>query len=101
MVNVKVREIMTQAQLEAKVLATVWKAMTTVNERWVTAEVLCQHVGTLTPRFLKDHGQMFNRTRVEWDENGRHVASREWLYPLNEIKQMIQDGRIKELRMEK
>jgi hypothetical protein len=44
---------------------------------------------------------MFNRTRIEWDENGRHVASREWLYPLNEIKQMIADGRIKELRMEK
>ena len=92
---------MTQAQLEAKVLATVWKAMTTINERWVTADVLCQHVGTLTPRFLKDHGQMFNRTRVEWDENGRHVASREWLYPLNEIKQWIADGRIKELRIEK
>ena len=101
MVNVKGREIMTQAQLEAKVLATVWKAMTTINERWVTADVLCQHVGTLTPRFLKDHGQMFNRTRVEWNENGRHVASREWLYPLNEIKQMIQDGRIKELKMER
>jgi hypothetical protein len=97
---------MTQAQLEAKVLATVWKAMTTINERWVTAEVLCQHVGTLTPRFLKDHGQMFNRTRVEWDEkdtngNTRHVVSREWVYPLNEIKQWIQDGRIKELKMDK
>lgn len=84
-----------------------WKAMTTINERWVTADVLCQHVGTLTPRFLKDHGQMFTeRTRVEWYEedlngNVRHVVSREWLYPLNEIKQMIQDGRIKELRMNK
>jgi hypothetical protein len=44
---------------------------------------------------------MFNRTRVEWDEDGHHVASREWLYPLNEIKQWIQDGRIKELKMDK
>ena len=95
---------MTQAQLEAKVLATVWKAMTTINERWVTADVLCEHVGTLTPRFLKDHGKMFNRTRLEWNEQNedgswRHVVSREWLYPLNEIKLMIQDGRIKELKM--
>lgn len=95
---------MTQTQLEAKILATVWKAMTTINERWVTAEVLCEHVGTLKPRFLKDHGQMFNRTRMEWDEqdkdgNWRHVVSREWMYPLNEIKQWIADGRIKELKM--
>jgi hypothetical protein len=44
---------------------------------------------------------MFNRTRVEWDENGRHVSSREWLYPLNEILEMVMDGRIKELRMER
>ena len=93
---------MTQAQMEARVLATVWKAMTTINERWVTAETLCEHVGTLTPRFLKSHGQMFNRTRVEWDdEDGVHRVSREWLYPLNEIKEWIKDGRIKELKMKR
>ena len=87
--------------LRAEIVAEVRKAMLTFQEKWVTADVLCEHVGTLTKRFLQDHGQMFNRTRVEWDENGRHVASREWLYPLNEIKQWIADGRIKELKMEK
>lgn len=91
--------------LETKILEIIRRAMSTYNEKWVTAEVLCQHVGALTPRFLKDHGQMFNRTRVEWDErdkdgNWRHVASREWMYPLHEIMDMIQDGRIKELKLE-
>ena len=92
---------------EAKVIAIIEKVMKKImrqyDERWVTADVLCEHVGTLTKRFMKDHGDMFNRTRVEWDEedeNGqmRHVASREWLYPLHEIQDWIATGRIKELK---
>ena len=89
--------------LRAEIVATVAQAMKTYNEKWVTAEVLCEHVGSLTTRWLKDHGDMFNRTRVEWDEedeNGqmRHVVSREWLYPLHEIQDWIATGRIKELK---
>ena len=83
-------------QLRAEIVATVKQAMTTYNEKWVTAEVLCEHVGTLTTRWLKDHGQVFNRTRVEWDDkDGHHTQA--WLYPLNEIKEWIITGKIKEL----
>lgn len=90
---------MIDKQLRAEIVATVRQAMTTYNEKWVTDEVLCQHVSTLTPRWLKAHGQVFNRTRVEWtDETGHHV-SRDWLYPLHEIKQWIVDGTIKELQL--
>ena len=94
---------MSEKVLEAKIVAAVGKAMRTYSEKWVTADVLCEHVGTLTKRFMKDHGNMFNRTRVEWDEedeNGtmRHVVSREWLYPLHEIQDWIATGRIKELK---
>ena len=41
---------------------------------------------------------MFNRTRVEWtDKDGvRHPQG--WLYPLHEILEMVEDGRIKELK---
>lgn len=92
---------MNWSALEAKILACVMKAMKSVNERWVTAEVLSEHVGTLTPRFLKDHGEMFNRTRVEWvDEDGvKHFQA--WLYPLYEIKEMVINGKIKELTIHK
>lgn len=84
------------SKLRAEIVATVRQAMLTYNEKWVTAEVLCEHVSTLTPRWLKDHGQMLNRTRVEWDdEQGHHAQS--WLYPLHEIKEWIQNGKIKEL----
>ena len=92
------------ARLRAEIVAEVRNAMLTFQEKWVTADVLCEHVGTLTKRFLQDHGQMFNRTRVEWNEkdadgNMRHVVSREWLYPLHEIQDMIASGKIKELNM--
>ena len=82
---------------EAKVLAVIRKSMRTYCEKWVTADIVEQHVSTLTERFLKDHGQMFNRTRLEWtDTNGaRHTQA--WLYPLHEIQEMILSGRIKEL----
>jgi lysyl-tRNA synthetase class I len=84
-------------QLRAEILATVRHAMTTYNEKWVTDEVLCEHVGTLTKRWLRDHGHAFNRTRVEYDDkDGHHEQA--WLYPLHEIMQWIQDGRIKELK---
>ena len=74
-----------------------------VNERWVTADVLCEHVGSLTKRWLKDHGQMFDRTRVEWDEqlpDGQIVHhTQAWLYPLHRIQEWIATGKIKELKM--
>ena len=90
---------MNWSALEAKILAVVMKAMKSVNERWVTADVLCEHVGTLTPRFLKDHGEMFNRTRVEWTDEGGVRHAQAWLYPLYEIKEWIATGKIKELKM--
>ena len=72
--------------------------MMEVNERWVTGDVLCEHVGTLTPRWLKDHGQMLDRTRVEWDDaEGHHTQA--WLYPLHRIQTWIATGKIKELKM--
>lgn len=72
------------------------KAMEGLQERWVTAETLSKHVETLRPRWLEKNGHCFGRTRVEYtDKNGKHAQS--WLYPLNEIMQMMQDGRIKNL----
>ena len=83
--------------LRAEILAEVRKAMTEMNERWVTADVLCEHVGSLTKRWLKDHGQMLDRTRVEWDDKDGHHAQA-WLYPLHRIKIWIATGKIKELK---
>ena len=84
-------------QLRAEIVAEVRKAMMTYSERWVTEDQLSEYVGTLTKRWLKDHGQLFNRTRVEWDDaDGHHTQG--WIYPLYEILDWINSGKIKELK---
>lgn len=83
--------------LRQQIVAEVRKSLEAVNERYVTADTLCKHVEVLTPRWLKSHGHMLSRTRVEWtDEDGHHCSS--WMYPLNEILQMVQDGSIRRLK---
>ncbi len=73
-----------------------------LNERYVTAETLSRHVESLTPDWLKRNGSCFNRTRVEWvDADGVRHTKGPWLYPLHDIIQMVQDGRIKELVVKK
>lgn len=88
--------------LEAKILDVIRKAMRDYNERWVTAEQLQEHIGTLTPRFLKDHGSVFEglRTQVKWKDKNGVWHKQAYMYPLYEIKEMIMDGRIKELKEE-
>ena len=74
------------------------RAMEGLNERYVTAETLCQHVETLTPQWLKANGSCFHRTKVIWtDKDGMRHEKGPWLYPLHEIVGMVRDGRIKEL----
>ena len=83
--------------LRQEIVAEFRQQMTTLNERYVTAETLCQHIEVLTPEWLKRNGSCFNRTRAEWtdDEGKKHQTS--WIYPLHEIMLMVKDGRIKEL----
>lgn len=84
--------------LRAAIVAEVRQAMMEVNERWVTADVLCEHVGTMTKRWLKEHGHLLDRTRVEWrDRHGQHHEGA-WLYPLHKIQVWIATGKIKELK---
>ena len=74
------------------------RSMEGLNERYVKAETVCQHVEVLTPDWLKRHGSCFNRTKMVWtDKNGKRHEDGPWLYPLHEIIGMVQDGRIKEL----
>ena len=87
------------ARLRAEIVATVKQAMTTYAEKWVTEDKLVEHVGTLTKRWLKDHGQMFNRTRLEWTDKDSTKHSQGWIYPLHEIQDWIATGKIKELKM--
>jgi hypothetical protein len=86
--------------LEIRILDVIRKAFRQYSEKWVSAETLGEYIETLNVHWLKRYGSCFNRTRVEWDdEHGHHTQG--WLYPLNEIKQMLLDGRIKQLKADK
>lgn len=86
-------------EIRADIRAELRHCLEGLQERWVTAETLAQHVETLRPRWLERHGHCFNRTRVEWTDKCGERHTQQWLYPLNEIKLMVLDGRIKELVM--
>ena len=87
------------ARLRAEIVATVKQAMMTYNEKWVTEDQLVEHIGTLTKRWLRSHGQIFNRSRLEWTDKDRTKHSQGWIYPLHEIQDWIATGKIKELKM--
>lgn len=84
--------------LRQEIVSEFRRAMEGLNERYVTAETLCQHVETLTPQWLKANGSCFNRTKVIWkDKDGVRHEKGPWLYPLHEIIGLVQSGGIKEL----
>lgn len=88
-------------QLRQDIVKEFRRCMEGLNERYVTAETLSRHVESLTPDWLKRNGSCFNRTKVIWtDDKGVEHTKGPWLYPLNQIMEMVQDGRIKELRVE-
>ena len=84
---------MNERILEAKIMAAVTKAVQQnhelVGERYVTADELSKHIGTLTPRFLQDHGSMFPRKQFRWTDRKGVEHRQGWLYPLHEIMKMF------------
>lgn len=91
--------------LEAKIIAAVAKVAKqhyeVYEERWVTAEELCQHVGLMSERWLRENGYLLPRTPMGWkDKNGEEHTSKQYMYPLHRILAMVEDGRIKRLGYE-
>ena len=83
--------------LRAEIVAEIRKAIRSENRHYVNAETLCRHVESLTPEWLSRNGSCFPRTKVKWTAKDGQHESREWLYPLEEILEMVADGRIQRL----
>jgi len=86
-------------ELVNEVRLSVMRAMETYDERWLTDDQLVEHIGIMTKRWLREHGDMLPRTRVNWvdDKGQQHTSS--WMYPLHRIQAMIEDGRISRLKV--
>ena len=88
--------------LETKIIAAVSKVAKqhyeVYEERWVTDEVLCEHVSLMTKQWLRENGYLLPRIPMAWkDKDGIEHTSKQYLYPLHQILAMVADGRIKRL----
>ena len=86
-------------ELVNEVRLSVMKAMEAYDERWLTDEQLAEHIGIMTKRWLREHGDMLPRTRVNWTDGKGQQHTSSWMYPLHRIQAMIEDGRISRLKV--
>ena len=88
--------------LEAKIISAVSKVAKqhyeVYEERWVTADELCKHIGLMTERWIRENGYLLPRSPMIWkDKDGIEHTSKQFMYPLHKILAMVADGRIKRL----
>ena len=86
-------------ELMNEVRLSVMRAMETYDERWLTDDQLVEHIGIMTKRWLREHGDMLPRTRVNWTDGKGQQHTSSWMYPLHRIQAMIEDGRISRLKV--
>ena len=67
------------------------------QERWVTGAELCKEIQHITKDWLENFGYKLPRERIEvtYDDGKKRVTR--WGYPINEIKRMIHEGRMRDL----
>lgn len=68
------------------------------EERWLTAEGLCERMGMFSVAWLKRYGHLLPRERAEVVDGAEMHASR-WAYPLHRIQRMVMERKLKELRV--
>lgn len=86
-------------ELVNEVRLSVMRVMETYDERWLTDDQLVEHIGIMTKRWLREHGDMLPRTRVNWTDGKGQQHTSSWMYPLHRIQAMIEDGRISRLKV--
>lgn len=71
------------------------------QEQWLTGKSLGKQIELFTPSWLKTYGHTLPRTRAEVADPAGNIAKTSWVYPLHKIQRMVQDGQIKDLKVER
>ena len=84
--------------IAAEVYVAVRETLARMEERWLTADELCQQFGMISKEWLKEYGDTLPRKRfiVETMDGQKHKTR--WGYPLHEINAGIADGRFQKLK---
>ena len=85
-------------EIAEQVAMAVRDTLSKIEERWLTADELCQHFGMFNKEWLKEYGDTLPRQRfvVETMDGQKHKTR--WGYPLHEINAGIADGRFQKLK---
>lgn len=66
------------------------------TEEWVTAQVLTERMPMFTADFIRKHGEMLPRERMEYyAEDDGTTATTRWMYPLKAIDAMVRNGQFR------
>ena len=84
--------------IAAEVAVVVKETLAKMEERWLTADELCQQFGMISKEWLKEYGDTLPRQRfvVETLDGQKHKTR--WGYPLHEINAGIAAGRFLTLK---
>ena len=74
------------AQIRREVSHLLDERCLSVEERWVTGEILAQHISCMKRNWPKRHGNELPSAKV--------AHSNRWTYPLHRIKKMIEGGQL-------
>lgn len=74
-------------------------ALEGANEVWLTGEELTKQFGMFTRSWIRTYGHTLPRTQavVTTADGKQHTTG--WAYPRNKIQRMIQENKIKDLRI--
>ena len=82
-----------RAEIVAEVRRSMAEVMEVANERWLTADELCDQFQMFSRSWLKNYGERLPRQRAEVTSPDGTKCTR-WAYPQHKIARMIHDGYI-------
>lgn len=82
-----------RTEIVSEVKRSMAEALEVANERWLTADELCEQFGLFTPGWIKTYGDRLPRQRAVVDK----TTKTRWAYPQHKIARMIADGSIRDL----
>ena len=77
-----------------EIMEIVRSAMADTNDRLVTADELCKHIGCFTKRWLKDNGKLLDRVQPTWKDADGRIHKMPFVYPLNKTMELVKSGAI-------
>ena len=67
------------------------------EERWLTAEQLCEEIPIFNQDWLKRHGDRLGRERVIWKDHDGVNHKLRFCYPLRRIQRLLATGELRQI----